>query len=377
MQHGKTSSVEQLQLVSQFDSLRKILRSQPYAGHLEKPLAFWALPGDRRLPLALLGRPLGDLLGRSFHELAATPGIGQKKIASLVMLLARAANTDPADLPGELPENPETLRSAKSNGAAPDGFDPTGVSEVVWAQWRATVVKHRLGGETLGRLAPSLRHMTRVIWNSPLDAYTRKTLAEIRAMKTHGQKRVAAILEVFHAVHVVASGMGAQPSLLVRIVPRLIDGVEQWVAMMLQTPGVPPRQAVFEHFVGPLVEQLRVDATEPIVRLAENRLGIAGPITSVRQAARSMGLTRARVYQLLNDIHDILMVRWPNGRYLTHLLRAKFESESALGPDDPELAQFLAAGDLFFPDARPAGSAEPERYYDELDDAQVPELLEV
>ena len=38
-------------------------------------------------------------------------------------------------------------------------------------------------------------------------------------------------------------------------------------------------------------------------------------VTSVRQAARTMGLTRARVYQLLNEINDIMMVRWPNGRH--------------------------------------------------------------
>ena len=41
--------------------------------------------------------------------------------------------------------------------------------------------------------------MTRVIWNTPLGAYTHFTLGEIRAMKTHGEKRVRAILEVFHA----------------------------------------------------------------------------------------------------------------------------------------------------------------------------------
>ena len=70
--------------------------------HLDKPLAYWALPTDRRLPLAFLSRPLRELLDASFEELAQTPGIGQKKMKSFVKLLARVANTDPADLPTEI-----------------------------------------------------------------------------------------------------------------------------------------------------------------------------------------------------------------------------------------------------------------------------------
>ena len=41
-----------------------------------------------------------------------------------------------------------------------------------------------------------------------------------------------------------------------------------------------------------------------------------------------MGLTRARVYQLLNEINDIMAVRWPNGRHQMYELREKLVSES-------------------------------------------------
>ncbi len=80
MKFTKSASVEELQVISRFESLRKILLSQQYADHLKKPLAYWALPADRRLPLALLGRTLEDLLQTPFSELSNTPGIGQKKI---------------------------------------------------------------------------------------------------------------------------------------------------------------------------------------------------------------------------------------------------------------------------------------------------------
>ena len=214
------------------------------------------------------------------------------------------------------------------------------------------MIKHGLGDEKLGRFAPTLRNMTRVIWNTPLEAYTQFNLGEIRSMKTHGEKRVRAILEVFHSVHVLVANMGTQDHLVVRIFPRLIDQVEQWIGHALQTPGVSTTQELFDHVVGPLLEQVRTDATQQIASLAENRLGISGPITSVRQAARAMGLTRARVYQLLNEINDIMAVRWPNGRHQMYELREKLVSESKQMDSPPDLKQFFAAIELFYPGSR-------------------------
>jgi len=362
MKLSKTSSVEQLQVISRFETLRNILLAEQYADHLQKPLAYWALPSDRRLPLAFLGRTLKDLLNTPFAELSRTPGIGQKKIASFVKLLARAANTDPAELPVDLIDPPsngeEASAEASSNG---NGFDPGNVSEVLFSRWRASVVKHGLGNETLGRFAPSLRNMTRVIWNTPLSDYTDYSLDEIRSLKTHGEKRVRAVLEVFHSVHALVADMGTQDHLVVRIVPRLIDEVERWVGRVLQTPGVPSEEDIFEHFVSPLLEQVRVDATRQIASLAENRLGISGPITSVRQAARTMGLTRARVYQLLNEINDIMIVRWPSGRHQVYELREKIQTELAQMSDPPELKQFFAAIELFYPGSRRGAAGPLER----------------
>ncbi len=360
MRLSKTSSVEELQVIGRFENLRKILAAEEYRDHRAKPLAYWALPTDRRLPLAFLGRTLDDLLDTPFAELSETPGIGQKKICSFVQLLARAAKTDPAELPLGAVDLPEIHSVAGSNGhrANGNGFDPASVSDVVWSQWRASVIKHKLGKETLGRLAPSLENMTRVIWNTSLGAYTNLTLSEIGSMKTHGEKRLRAILEVFHSVHVLVSNMGSRDHLVVRIMPQLIDRVQQWIETALQTPGVPGEEEIFENFTGPLLRQVRIDATQQIASLAENRLGIGCPNTSVRQAARTMGLTRARVYQLLNEINDIMTVRWPNGRHQVYELRDKFQTESAQMSNPPDLRQFYAAIELFYPGSR-RGAAGP------------------
>jgi len=354
MKFTKTASVEELQVVSRFESLRKILLSEQYVDHVKKPLAYWALPTDRRLPLAFLGRTLEDLLRAPFAELSNTPGIGQKKICSFVKLLARAANTDPAELPLENVTLP--AESAEAGAEAAEDFDPATVSEVVWGQWRASVSKHGLGEEKLGRFAPTLRHMTRVIWNTPMGAYTHFSLGEIRAMKTHGEKRVRAILEVFHSVHAMIACMGTQEHLVVRIVPRLIDRAEQWIGHALQTPGMPTTEQLFENLIQLLLEQIRNDATQQIASLAENRLGLTGPITSVRQAARAMGLTRARVYQLLNEINDIMAVRWPHGRHQMYELREKLLAETKDVETPPDLQQFMAAVELFYPGSRRGAS---------------------
>ena len=158
MRLGKTMSAEEVQVIGRFEGLRKILLGAAYAEHLDKPLCYWTLPTDRRLPLAFLGRTLRDLLGVPFAELAATPGIGRKKIASLVQLLARAANTDPAELPAVILDPPPSAESFADCGDGEAGrLDSANISEVTWAQWRASVSSHGLSGEILGRLPPACK----------------------------------------------------------------------------------------------------------------------------------------------------------------------------------------------------------------------------
>ncbi|MGA2797233.1 MAG: hypothetical protein ABSE63_06640 [Thermoguttaceae bacterium] len=354
MKSGKTASVEELQAIGRFESLRKILRLETYAEHLDKPLAYWALPTDRRLPLAFLSRALRELLDASFEELAQTPGIGQKKMKSFVKLLARVANTDPAELPTEINDFYLGLKNPSVGDAncSDKGFDQAAISELQWEQWRGSVMRQGLGQEKLGRFASTLRNMTKVIWNSPLAAYIGYTLAEIQAMKTHGKRRVNAILEVFYNLHTLVAGMGSHEHLVIRVAPRLINVVERWVGQSLQKPGLPSNAEIFQNFVSPLLEQIRIDAPQQIVSMAENRLGVRGPITSVRQVARSMGLTRARVYQLLNEINDIMTVRWPLGRHQVYQLHDKFAAEAVDVPNPPSLVQFYAAVELFYPGNR-------------------------
>lgn len=377
MRLGKSSSAEDLRIIGRYEALRELLLSKPYACHLDRPLAYWALPTDRRLPLALLGRKLSDLFAASLPDLAGTPGIGRKKMSSFVTLLERAATTDPADLPtlGIVRSNVPEGSANDDDDGKPARFDPTNVSEAAWARWRASVVHNRLEAELLGRLAPSLQGMTRVIWNTPLGEYTGSTLAEIRAMKTHGEKRIQAILGVFFVVDALTAGMGKQDHLAMRLAPRRIDGVERWTDQTLQRRGVTSRQEIFDNYIEPLLEQIRIDLPRQVTELVESRLGIGGPSASVRQAARSMMLTRARVYQLLNEIGDVMSVRWPAGRHRSHELLTLYSAKSEGRPNSPDMSQFMAAVELFYPGGRCGDSNPAEDAFEPLESRAT--LLEV
>ena len=141
---GSMKMVEDLDLASRYQAVRDELLGQRYSDRMSKPLAYWVLPSDRRLPLAFLNRSLGELLSTPFPELSATPGIGEKKINSLVKLLHRATHDEPPAVPVGGSEHEHPTQGAES------GFDPTLVSEALWSDWRDVVRRHGVGDETLG-----------------------------------------------------------------------------------------------------------------------------------------------------------------------------------------------------------------------------------
>jgi hypothetical protein len=349
MKMNKVTSVEDYKIVSSFQTLRKTLLDDKFADRLEKPLAYWALPNDRRLPLAFLGRTIKDLLATPFEELSATPGIGQKKISSLVKLLSRATKDHPPAVPfglAELSESSKKAATVEKPRRQGTGFDPSVVSEALWSQWRETVVEHGLGREKLGRLAPTLQALPTVIWHTPLDSYVNHTVAEIRQLKTHGEKRVRVVLEVFYLVHEMLSGAGTAEHLSLRIVPKFVLPIEDWIRKVLHEGHTPSRDEVREELTVPLLNQILVDAGPTIHELSEGRLGISGPAQSVRQQAKRMGVTRARVYQLLEDCGRVMEVRWPEGQQLLAQLEARLQADSA---NKEGLALFHATRELFYP----------------------------
>ncbi|MHB8901110.1 MAG: hypothetical protein ACYC6Y_20365 [Thermoguttaceae bacterium] len=344
---GNKSSIERARAVSRYEEIRKTLLANGKDHCLQKPLGHWVLPADRRLPLAFLGRSLDELLHSGFDELAATPGVGRKKIGLFLDLLTRVASAAGNGHGNGHARPPGTDGSTAV--AASSQFDPDEVSDVVWNQWQESVRRCGLGGELLGQVAPSLRNVTRVIWRTPLSEYLEVSLAEMRGWRTYGEKRVRAVLEIFFTLHDLVGRLGQHEGLAVRLVPQQVYRVERWMGQSLQHADLPQAAEIGDNYIGPLLAQLRHDASDQIVELAEIRLGIHGSLTSVRQVARQMSLTRARIYQLLNEINDVLSVRWPLGRWQTYRLLERLEAET---PGGSPLDQFRVAAELFYPTTR-------------------------
>jgi hypothetical protein len=339
----KTISNERYRLVGTYERLRKSLLEQPASDRLDKALSYWVLPTDRRLPIAFLDRTLRDLLSRPLDELMSTPGVGQKKILGFFDLLKRALKMTTPDAPFGLGST-----EAANRRPAAGGFDSSIVSESLWTGWCETVNRYGLGPEKLGRLAPTLQALPTVIWHSRLEEYADRSLAEIRGLKTHGEKRVHAILEVFCTVHEAIATATLQENLDIVLVPRFVPPLSRWLMEVLNHDELPSAEEVHRRVVKPMIAQVKTDLGDQVAQLAAARLCLEDNAPSVKQQAEAMGVTRARVYQLLDDCAKVMDVRWPEGRWMLVPLTTRF------GASDPETIGLLhGTCDLFFPTERP------------------------
>jgi hypothetical protein len=319
---------------------------------LDKHLSYWVLPADKRLPIAFLDQTLGSLLDLSLEELLATPGVGKKKIISFFDLLRRAIKTANGKAGNQshafgLQDKHPALGALREPGV----FDPTIVSEEIWKSWRETVSRAGLEGHKLGRVAPSLRPLPTVVWHTPLSEYTGRTLEEIRRLKTHGEKRVRAILEVFFTVHEALSTSVLQENLDLELLPRFIPPLTRWLCEAAWAQAPLTDEAIRKRVIEPMVRQIELDLGEQIGTLAAQRLRLHGEAPSVTQQAEGLGLTRARVYQLLDECARAMDVRWPEGRWLLASLTARLD-----GASSESMALVHGLRELFYPEERPQGA---------------------
>jgi hypothetical protein len=323
MTNSEFAAVIEYSIRARFDEISQLLRDPRFASRCEKPIGYWALAGDRRLPYALLERTVGDIISSSFRDLSQTPAIGKKKMASLVMLLERVID-DRQPVPAKIPQ--ELI------AAADDRFVPEAVSESLWESWRETVRRHHLENEPLGRLAPTLQALPTVIWNMPLATYVEMSLAELRRLKTHGDKRVRSVLEIFFFIHQVLSNVNPPRHIVTQLRPNFVIPIEQWILEAIRREDPLTIQELRQGLVLPLLNQIEADSDEEIGRLMAGRLGIeANPETVIEQAER-LGVTRARVYQLLELATQIINVRWPEGCWQLAALQERFHARSE--PED-------------------------------------------
>ncbi len=318
------SSSQQMQLAARFEELRHTLSQPERSGLWDKRLGFWATAADRNLPLPVITKTLREIVSTEFREIAATPGIGQKKLGGLLMLLERAAATNPAMLP-QLEAAVELEHEGQKKIA---DFDLSQINEVVWSEWRETVRRHRLENLPLGRLVSSLRSVPRVMWEVPLGEFAGQTLNQLFARRAFGEKRLRAVWEVFRTIHQTLHGVESDAAVgFILAIRRVID-IQNWILETWQSGEIPSPERLRERFILPIFEQLRQDCVPQAVDLAEQRIGVHDQPRSVQRLAREFHLTRARIYQLFDDQVSALRVRWPTGRGFAQLLYGFIDYES-------------------------------------------------
>lgn len=322
----RTNAVVTYQLAERYEKIREEILASPASEYLDRPLAHWAMSTDRRLPLAFMPFPVREILSTSFDDLFSAAGIGQKKIGMLIELLARVARSQATATAPVVAPLPEATDDPLAEGAV----DVGSVSEELWEQWRATVVRNNLQHQTLGRFAPTLKNVPRVIWETPLENYVSLTLAEIRQMKTYGEKRVSCIIEIFGELHRMLAPFERHPHLSFRVVPRIVDDLIAWIHDVTDhAPRPVTKEELRQGIVEPLLAQVSHDAGDQVASLTADRLDLDGSSASVRLTARKMGLTRARVYQLIGESSAVLSVRWPSARARFTGLRQSLELQES------------------------------------------------
>jgi len=336
----KPPKVDDYKLLGGFQAVRNLLLQPDCEDRLDKPLGYWAVPTDRRLPMAFLNRPLREIIDSTLPDLYATPGVGKKKILSLIKLLHRAAVEAPPnhDLEGVIEDEPKPAESAE--------FDPATVSEVTWSMWRTNVRRFNFGELTMGYLAPSLQDMAGVIWDTPLQFYLDKSLAEIRQLRTHGEKRVNSVLEVVHTLNLLLGDATPKGHLVLRLCPQNMWPIENWVRRLMTSEEAFTLEELRTNMLKPLIAQMTIDGGEHLANLVESRIDIEKETPSVREQSKLLGVTRARVYQLFNEVSRMVATRWPEGQCM---LGQILNHQKQYGNDEKCIAMINDTRMLFFP----------------------------
>src|SRR5207247_3775582 len=97
------------------------------------------------------------------------------------------------------------------------------------------------------------------------------------------------------------------------LVPRVAPPTARWLMETVNCPDLPPVDEIHQHIVKPMVQQIKIDLGDQVAGLAATRLCLDENAPSVKQQAETIGVTRARVYQLLEDCAKVMDVRWPEG----------------------------------------------------------------
>jgi len=245
----------------------------------------------------------------------------------------------------------KTAKAAAGKKAKPAAVaDWSQVSDLVWQSWGATIKASGLGSELLGRVALALNEVPTVIWDKKLLEYCGVPISDLRSRRTHGEKRVQAIVGALQSAQTLITA-AAGGTKLTRLRLPLFEQLEQWSNREWTRAKSPTYEWVAASFLEPQLKQLAKDLPELTYSVLIDRLGWHCTPKSVLQISLELDLTRARVYQHLEMIAKVMKLRWPEGEAIWNKWNERLREAAGwtVTPASGPRFSYYMATQLFYP----------------------------
>lgn len=328
------------QHLKRYHDLQCALRQCNPTSYTSEKLLRWVTAQDRRLPALFLNMTINQILSYPYERLQKTRGVGIKKMDILLNLLARALTQQPTDVP-ERDDSPLVFfTKINLDETLEPHLDAAIITDESWNLWRKSILDANTEDFTIGFVARRLCDCTRVLWNVPLKRYCPLTLEALRALPAHGEKRITAVLEAFHDVSRQIMHGHISPCEFFTL--REVKDLNLWTQRLLHGEVEPSSARIKEFFIRPLLSILEHDGTQLMTNFAKLRLNRIQH--NVQNAALHLGITRSRAYQLINEISDIILVRWPDASKIIPLMINYYHQRTH--SQDTSAMKFLTPEDL-------------------------------
>ncbi|MDY0165542.1 MAG: hypothetical protein RBS80_03315 [Thermoguttaceae bacterium] len=222
---------------------------------------------------------------------------------------------------------PDPMRRASNTHANASTSLP--LTEDCWQACCEVAKRHHLDDYALGRLAPTLRHLPRSLWQRRVRDYTERRLCELTRLPGHGNLRVRLVADVFRSMVASLGSIPGDSHLKIHVMSAPVRDVSAWIERVLGEKRIPDMAEMKHCFVERLLSQLDIDLGPETREMVERRLGLSSMRESLEEVARAFGLTKARIGQLTGRAREVFHVRWGECCYLLDNLCALLLASNA------------------------------------------------